>query len=72
MPAKSKAQQRLMAAAANGATFAKAQQVRATMAPSTLGEFVQGSMKDKPEHVTKRKGGHPHQNLGKYLHPKKG
>ncbi len=70
MPAKSKAQQRLMAAAEHGATFPMAQKVRSSMSLSQLGDFASGSMKGKPTHVAPKKG-HPHSNLGKYLHPKK-
>lgn len=71
MPAKSKAQQRLMAAAEHGAQFPMAQQVRASMPMQTLGDFARGSMAGKPEHTKKRPGGHPHKNLGSYLHKKK-
>ena len=67
MPAKSKAQQRLMAAAEHGATFPMAKKVRASMTGTQLAEFASGSMAGKPAHV-----GHPHGNLGHYLHPKKG
>lgn len=68
MPAKSKAQQRLMAAAEHGAQFPMAQKVRASMSLSQLHDFAKGSMKGKPAHV---KGQHPHKNLGKYLHKAK-
>jgi hypothetical protein len=67
MPAKSKAQQRLMAAAEHGATFSMAQKVRASMTKGALSDFASGSMAGKPVHV----GSHPHRNLGKWLHPKK-
>lgn len=67
MPAKSKAQQRLIAAAEHGATFPKAQQVRASMTKAQMHDYASGSMAGKPAHV-----GHPHRNLGSYLHPKKG
>ncbi len=40
MPAKSKAQQRLMAAALHGATFAKAAEVRNSMTTRQLREFA--------------------------------
>lgn len=70
MPAKSKAQQRLMQAAAHGADFPLAQQVRASMTLKQLHDFAVGSEQGKPEHVTKR-AGHPHANLGSYLHKKK-
>jgi len=81
MPAKSNAQQRLMAAAAHGAQFPMARRVRASMTAAQLHDFASGSMKHKPsyaEHVRGRTSGkpataagHPHKNLGKYLHPKK-
>ncbi len=71
MPAKSKAQQRLMAAAEHGATFPMAQKVRSSMSLSQLGDFASGSMKGKPTHVAAPKKGHPGGNLGKFLHPKK-
>ncbi len=67
MPAKSKAQQRLMGAAEHGATFPMAKKVRGSMSMSQLHDFAVGSMRGKPTHV-----GHPHANLGKFLHPKKG
>lgn len=69
MPSKSKSQQRLMQAAEHGAQFPMAQKVRSSMTLGQIGEFASVSMKGKPEHV---KGSHPHRNLGKYLHPKKG
>lgn len=68
MPAKSKSQQRLMAAAEHGAMFPKAQQIRQSMTHSQMHDFASGSMKGKPGHVAS----HPHKNLGGYLHPKKG
>lgn len=68
MPSKSKAQQRLMAAAEHGAEFPMAQKVRASMTHQQMHDFASGSMKGKPAHVAK----HPHRNLGKYLHVKKG
>lgn len=67
MPSKSKAQQRLMQAAAHGAHFPMAEQIRRSMTPGQIQDFASGSMKGKPAHVQ-----HPHKNLGKYLHPKKG
>lgn len=67
MPAKSKAQQRLMSAAEHGADFPMAAKVRQSMTHEQMHDFAKGSMKGKPEHA-----GHPHKNLGKYLHPKKG
>lgn len=77
MPAKSKAQQRLMAAAEHGASFAKAKQIRSSMSMKQMHDFASGSMKGKPGHVAKARHPRagdtlPHANLGKYLHPKKG
>lgn len=63
MPAKSKAQQRLFAAAAHGATFPAAKKIRATTTPAQQRDFEVGSMKNKPQHVGS--------NLGKFLHPRK-
>jgi len=51
MPAKSKAQQRLMGAAEHGATFPAAKTLRASMSRQQLHEFASGSMKGKPEHA---------------------
>lgn len=65
-PAKSKSQARLFRAAEHGADFPMAQKVRASMTMSQLHEFAKGSMKGKPSKV-----GHPHKNLGKYLHKAK-
>jgi hypothetical protein len=78
MPAKSKAQQRLMQAAEHGATFPMATKVRASMTQPQMHDFSIGSMSAKPAHVAKPKapkaatGQFPHKNLGAYLHPKKG
>ncbi len=69
MPSKSKSQQRLFAAAEHNASFPKARALRDTMTLGQLSDFASGSMQGKPERV---KSGHPHQNLGKYLHPKRG
>lgn len=44
-----------MGAAAHGATFAKARDVRQSMSGQTLREFASGSMKRKPEHVKAKK-----------------
>lgn len=66
MPAKSRAQQRLMQAAEHGATFPLARKLRGSMTHEQLHDFAVGSEKGKPEHV-----GHPGRNLGKHLHPKK-
>ena len=43
MPAKSEAQRRLMAAAANGADFPKAQQLREAMTDRQLKDFSQST-----------------------------
>jgi len=51
-PARSKSQQRLFAAAAHGADFAKAEELRSSMSLSKLNEFATGSMKNKPEKIT--------------------
>lgn len=67
MPAKSKAQQRLMAAAEHGADFPLARKIRASMTTSQMHDFASGSMKGKPSHSS-----HPHKNLGHFLHPRKG
>lgn len=73
MPAKSQAQKRLFQAAAHGATFKMAEQLRQSMPHAKLEEFTHGPMKAKPVHVPKPKAvSHPHRNLGGYLHPKKG
>lgn len=70
MPSKSKAQQRLMAAAEHGAQFPMAQQIRKSMTHQQMHDFASGPMKGKPAHVEHR---HPHRNLGAFLHkPKKG
>jgi hypothetical protein len=69
MPAKSKAQQRLMAAAEHGANFPMAQKIRGSMTHQQMHDFASGSMKGKPAHVSSQ---HPHRNLGKFLHPKGG
>ena len=74
MPAKSKAQARLMGAAAHGADFPMAKKVRSSMSLSQMADFAKTPRADLPGHVAKPKMGgmHPHSNLGKYLHPKKG
>lgn len=51
MPAKSKAQQRLMQAAEHGADFPLARKLRASMTHQQLHDFAAGSEKGKPEHV---------------------
>ncbi len=74
MPSVSKSQQRLFAAAAHGASFPMAEQLRRSMPEAKLEEFTHGSMKAKPVHVAKPKARMakmkmPHANLGKFLHP---
>jgi hypothetical protein len=66
MPAKSRAQQRLMQAAEHGAQFPMANKLRRSMSMSQLHDFASGSEKGKPQHA------HPHRNLGSYLHKAKG
>jgi GTP-dependent phosphoenolpyruvate carboxykinase len=51
MPAKSKAQQRLMAAAEHGASFPAAKKIRRTMTREQMHDFARGSMQGKPAHV---------------------
>jgi hypothetical protein len=51
MPAKSKAQQRLMQAAEHGADFPMAQKLRDSMSHQQLHDFSVGSEAGKPEHV---------------------
>lgn len=70
MPAVSKAQQRLMAAAEHGATFSKAKEVRQSMTHQQMRDFATTPRTGLPAHV--KTAGHPHRNLGAYLHPKKG
>lgn len=55
MPAKSKAQQRLMQAAEHGATFPLAKKLRKTMTHQQLHDFAVGSEAGKPQHVKKPK-----------------
>jgi len=71
MPSVSKSQQRLMAAAEHGAKFPKAREIQASMSLAQMGDFARGSMQGKPERV-KKAVGHPHANLGKFLHKAKG
>ncbi len=52
MPAKSKAQQHLMAAAAHGATFKKARDLRKTMTQEQLEDFARTRTKHLPSHAT--------------------
>jgi hypothetical protein len=53
-PAKSASQKRLMQAAAHGATFAKAKQIRDSMTLAQIRDFTGGPVKGKPEHVRKK------------------
>jgi hypothetical protein len=55
-PARSKAQQRLMAAAEHNADFPKAKAIRKSMTHDQMHDFASGSMKGKPAHVKKGKG----------------
>lgn len=70
MPAKSKAQANLMAAAEHGASFPLARTIRSEMSKSQMHDFAATPRKSLPAHVAK--AGHPHKNLGSYLHPKRG
>lgn len=58
MPAKSRAQQRLMQAAEHGANFPMAKKLRKSMTHQQLHDFAVGSEKGKPEHVKKTKPTH--------------
>jgi hypothetical protein len=49
-----------------------AKKIRSSMSLSQMHDFAAGSMKGKPAHVAAKGGSHPHRNLGKYLHAKKG
>ena len=75
MPAKSRAQQRLMQAAEHGANFPMARKVRASMTHQQLHEFASGSEQGKPQHARRvmapRPGGNRAANLGKFLHARK-
>ncbi len=55
MPAKSKAQQRLMQAADHGASFPMARKLRAAMSHQQLHDFAVGSEAGKPTHVAQPK-----------------
>jgi hypothetical protein len=83
MPAKSKAQANLMRAAEHGAQFPMAQKLRSSMSLGQMHDFAVTPNKGLPSHVkpasaakerseTGSSMGHPHRNLGKYLHAKKG
>lgn len=56
MPAKSKAQQHLMAAAAHGAMFPKAEQLRASMSMRQLRDFAATPTKRLPRRVKRSRG----------------
>lgn len=56
MPAKSKAQQHLMAAAAHGATFPKAEQLRASMSMRQLRDFAATPTRRLPRRVKRGRG----------------
>lgn len=56
MPATSKAQQRLMAAAAHGATFTKAKELRKTMTLAQLHDFAATKTKALPPRVPHHHG----------------
>ncbi|HVC32564.1 MAG TPA: hypothetical protein VNL16_03535 [Chloroflexota bacterium] len=62
MPAKSKAQQRLMQAAEHGANFPMARKIRQSMTHQQLHDFAVGSEQDKPTYAP-----HPARNLGPHL-----
>jgi hypothetical protein len=70
MPARSKAQQRLFAAAEHNAQFPMARSIRASMTQGQMHDFAVTKSKGLPAHVAK--AGHPSRNLGHHLHPKKG
>lgn len=52
MPAKSKAQQRLIGAAEHGAQFPMAQKIRQSMTHQQMHDFAVGSEANKPQHVS--------------------
>jgi hypothetical protein len=61
MPAKSPAQRRLMQAAAHGATFKKAKEIRASMTPQQLQDYTRGPSVGEaigPAPPKKKKGGY--------------
>lgn len=70
MPAKSKAQRNLMAAAEHGATFPKAKAIRGAMSYEQMHDFAATPAKGLPAKAPAA-GSHPHANLGKWLHPEK-
>ena len=73
MPAKSKSQARLFRAAEHGATFPKAEAIRADMSLGQMRDFARTPTTGLPTRVKKAAPkGHPHRNLGSYLHAPKG
>lgn len=54
MPSRSKAQQRLMAAAEHGATFPAAKAIRRSMTREQMREYAETPRKGLPEHVTRK------------------
>jgi len=56
MPARSKAQQHLMAAAEHGATFPIAKQLRQSMSLRQLHDFAATKTKTLPTHVKPKRG----------------
>lgn len=54
MPAKSKAQAKLMAAAEHGATFPAAKKIRASMTHQQMHDFAATPRKGLPNHYAKR------------------
>lgn len=71
MPAVSKRQRNLMAAAEHGATFPAAKKVRTGMTYEQMHDFAATPAKGLPVKVKPVNGAHPHKNLGSYLHKKK-
>ena len=67
MPARSKSQQRYMAIVEHNAGAVRGPVPQ--MTHRQLHDFAATPTKGLPVHV--KTAGHPHQNLGKYLHPKK-
>ena len=70
MPAKSKAQANLMAAAEHGASFPLARTIRSEMSHAQMRDYAVTPQKGLPAHVAQ--AGHPSRNLGAHLHPKRG
>jgi len=74
MPAKSRAQQRLMGAAEHGAQFPMARKVASTMTKRQMHDFASGPMTGKPAHMGRQAALASHPNasrLGKFLHAKR-